>query len=120
MKRGRMGQMGDLERAVMNKLWATDEALSVRQIAEVFPDHAYTTILTVCDRLTKKNFVTRRLEGRSHVYRPRASQEEYVAHLMDVALDGSSDRAAALVRFANVVDDDEAAILRAALRRRSK
>ena len=115
-----MGQMGDLERLVMNRLWSTDEALTVRQIAEAFPDHAYTTILTVCDRLTKKNFVTRQLDGRSHVYRPQATQEEYVAHLMDAALDGSSDRAAALVRFVNVINDDEIEILRAALRRRSK
>jgi predicted transcriptional regulator len=112
--------MGVLERAVMDLLWSTEDALTVRQLADSFPDHAYTTILTVCDRLAKKGFVTRVLDGRSHVYRPSATREEYVAQLMDSALSGSDDRAAVLVRFVSAMDDEEAELLRAALRRRPR
>ena len=112
--------MGDLERKVMELLWSTDHGLTVREISSMFPDHAYTTLLTVCDRLAKKGFVSRQLSGRSHVYSAAATQEAYVALLMDAALDSSTDRSAALVQFASSVDDAEAAILRAALRRRRK
>jgi len=120
MRRGRTAQLGQLERAVMEELWRAPDGLTVRQIATAFPDSAYTTILTVCDRLSKKNLVTRTLVGRSHVYRPSAPQEEYIAMLMVQALDGSSDREAALVRFMDAMDPREMAVLRSTLRRRTK
>ncbi len=40
-----------------------------------------------------------RRDGRAHHYRPMASREDHVAELMSDALDGASDRGAALARF---------------------
>lgn len=48
-------------------------------------------------------------------YRPVASREEYGARLMREALDGSGDRAQALVRFVDGMSTAESAALRAAL-----
>ena len=36
---------------------------------------AYTTVMTVLDRLAKKNVVTRRKQGRAFVYAPRIARD---------------------------------------------
>ena len=60
------------------------------------PSHAYTTVLTVLDRLTKKGMVERIRDGKAHHYRPTGSRDSYVAELMHEALDATLDREAAL------------------------
>ena len=58
--------MGDLEREVMTRLWDASEPLTVRQVHELLSrdrDLAYTTVMTVLDRLAKKNLVTVSLVG---------------------------------------------------------
>jgi predicted transcriptional regulator len=79
------------------------------------PSHAYTTVLTILDRLERKGLVRRSRDGRAHRYAAVASREEYTAELMHEALVGTSDRDAALVRFAETVSSEEAAVLREAL-----
>jgi predicted transcriptional regulator len=105
----------------MEALWekssrSPDATFTARQVAESFPDHAYTTVLTVLDRLAKKGFVEQIRDGKSHHYRPTNSRDGYIAALMHAALDGTSDRTAALVRFAQTVSADQAATLREVLR----
>jgi hypothetical protein len=40
--------LGELERLVMDVLWdSNEESHTVREVADHFPDHAYTTIMTV-------------------------------------------------------------------------
>ena len=84
-------------------------------------DLAYTTIMTVLDRLAGKQLVQRQRDGQAWRYRPAAPREAYVAQLMLEALDlagadGSDrDRSAALVRFAQSVSGEEAELLRQAL-----
>lgn len=120
-------RLGDLERAVMDVLWdrpATTDGITVREVAEELKDRdlAYTTVMTVLDRLAGKGMVEREREGRAWSYRPAASREAYVAQLMLDALDlaGAAEpdrlgRSAALVRFARSVTGKEAEVLRAAL-----
>lgn len=112
-----MNRLGDLERAVMDALWDRAEAATVRDVAERLAgrDLAYTTVMTVLDRLAAKRFVTRERVGRAWRYRPAASREAYVARLMLDALDLTGSRDAALVRFARSVSGAEAEILRVAL-----
>jgi predicted transcriptional regulator len=124
-------RLGDLERAVMDVLWDGSPAggATVREVAEALEerDLAYTTVMTVLDRLAGKGMVEREREGRAWRYRPAATREAYVAQLMLDALDlaGTPEpdgrarpglgRDAALVRFARSVTGTEAEVLRAAL-----
>ncbi|MEO3743887.1 BlaI/MecI/CopY family transcriptional regulator [Plantactinospora sp. B5E13] len=114
-----MTRLGDLERAVMDVLWdrSTDGGVTVREVAEALRDRelAYTTVMTVLDRLAGKGMVEREREGRAWRYRPAASREAHIARLMLDALDLAGSRDAALVRFARSVTGTEAEVLRAAL-----
>ena len=88
------------------------EALSARR------DLAYTTIMTVLQRLAKKNLVVQHRDDRAHRYAPMHGRDELVAGLMVDALDQAADsgsREAALVHFVERVGADEAAALRRAL-----
>jgi predicted transcriptional regulator len=106
--------LGDLERAVMEILWGSDEPASARDVSRSLADRdlAYTTVMTVLDRLAKKGLVTRERDGRAWLYRPAAPREDYIADLMQGALELTGDRSAALVRFVQTVSDDEVAVLR--------
>ena len=126
-----MRKLGDLERTVMQALWAAGEPLTGRDVAAALarpdparpdaarPDLAYTTVLTVLTRLEKKDLVRRNSTARAHTYTAVASREDHVTELMQQALGqaGSSApaRAAALQHFARTMTPEEAAALRQAL-----
>src|SRR5574340_318714 len=116
-----MAALGELERAVMDHLWSTSEPQTVRQVHEALATRrelAYTTVMTVLQRLAKKHLVIQQRDDLAHRYLPVHGRDELVASLMVDALkqaDESSDRAAALVHFVGKVGADEAAALREAL-----
>jgi predicted transcriptional regulator len=108
--------LGELERRVIDVLWESmGTPLSGRQVADELPDKAYTTVLTILDRLRRKHLVERVSEGRVHLFVATASRETYMAELMVEALGSAHDRYAVLVRFAEVVSPKEAVVLRKAL-----
>jgi len=77
-----MAVMGELEQAVMDILWNRPGPLSVRGVHELLAqnrDLAYTTVMTVLDRLAKKGLVVRNLDGRAWLYRPANSRAAQVA-----------------------------------------
>jgi predicted transcriptional regulator len=116
-----MARLGELEKAVMDHLWSKDEPQTVRQVHEALSarrELAYTTVMTVLQRLAKKNLVTQQRDDRAHRYSPVNGRDELVASLMVDALaqaDESSSRAGALMHFVGQVSADEAAALRVAL-----
>jgi predicted transcriptional regulator len=111
-----VNRLGDLERAIMEVLWQTDSALTVRQVSNGLTQSlAHTTVMTVLDRLAKKGFARRERDGRAWRYRPAATREAYVAELMLTALAQTGDRDAALARFAQSVSGAEAEVLLGAL-----
>jgi predicted transcriptional regulator len=114
----KVNRLGELERAIMEVLWDTDEPLTVREVSNGLPEHslAHTTVMTVLDRLAKKGFARRNRDGRAWRYRPAATRESYVAELMLTALDQTGDRSAALATFAQSVTGTEAEVLKEALR----
>ena len=70
---------GDLEAAVLDALWEQGE-LSTPAVFEAIgvPRRlAYTTILTILQRLTKKGLLVRRGGGRSHIYGPALTREQF-------------------------------------------
>jgi BlaI family transcriptional regulator, penicillinase repressor len=86
-----------LELDCMNTLWPMGEG-TVRDIrdrlAERLP-RAYTTIMTIMDRLARKGIVDRRKVNRAYVYRPNLSLEQARAHALAQVLEnffgGSKD-----------------------------
>lgn len=105
----------------MDVLWDTvparSDGVTVREVADALAGRelAYTTVMTVLDRLAGKGMVQREREGRAWRYRATASREAHIAQLMLDALDLGGSRDAALVRFARSVTGTEADVLRAAL-----
>ncbi|WP_077041753.1 BlaI/MecI/CopY family transcriptional regulator [Rhodococcus sp. MTM3W5.2] len=116
-----MAGLGELERAVMDHLWSSSEPQTVRQVHEALATRrelAYTTVMTVLQRLAKKDLVIQQRDDRAHRYVPVHGRDELVASLMVDALqqaDESDGRVAALVHFVGQVGADEAAALREAL-----
>jgi predicted transcriptional regulator len=117
----KMTRLGDLERAVMDHLWSAPQPQTVRQVHEALSeqrDLAYTTVMTVLQRLAKKNLVSQIRDDRAYRYVPVHGRDVLVAGLMVDALDQASDtgsRQAALVHFVERVGADEAEALRRAL-----
>jgi predicted transcriptional regulator len=110
---------GELESSVLRILWAADAPMSARQIMDQFPADAapvLTTMLTVLDRLVKKTTVTKTSNG-SHgfVFAAAAPESTFTADAMVTALSASSDRSAALLRFAGELDPRDIEVLRQAL-----
>ena len=93
--------LGDLEREVMEVFWAEpSQVLTVREVGTHFPNHAYTTIMTVLSRLAVKGFLVEEKVGRLNSFRAAASREDYITSLILEALSGTDDRQAVLARFA--------------------
>jgi len=115
--------LGELERAVMDHLWAAGERQTVRQVHEALGpqrDLAYTTVMTVLQRLAKKSLLVQERAERAYRYSPTRSRDALIAELMVDALqqaEAAGGREAALVNFVERVTPDEAAALRAALAR---
>jgi predicted transcriptional regulator len=117
--------LGDLERSVMETLWdAGDGWLTVRDVHDRLSagrDIAYTTVMTVLDRMTRKQIVEREREGRAWRYRPTQSRGQMTAEVMRQALGefaeeaNADDRAAALVAFVGEASDADRQALRDAL-----
>lgn len=87
-----MAILGELETRVMDVLWHTPGPLSVRQVHDTLSDEkelAYTTVMTVLDRLAKKSIVSRSREGRQWLYRPARRREDLVAEQMLELLTGT-------------------------------
>lgn len=113
-----MRAFGHLERDVMRAIWQSADPLTGHQVAaKLSPqrDIAYTTLITVVERLREKGLLTRVRDGRSYRYRALVSADDYAASLMTQVLEDSANRQGALLRFAGQLDGEEAATLRAAL-----
>jgi predicted transcriptional regulator len=106
----------------MDVLWAAEGSrwLTVREVHGALSedrDLAYTTVMTVLDRLARKELVGQQREGRAFLYRARASRAELTAELMHEALDDftTHDRGQALVAFVGEASADDIVALRRAL-----
>jgi BlaI family transcriptional regulator, penicillinase repressor len=69
--------LAPLELDCMNMLWPMGEG-TVREIRDALAPRrprAYTTIMTIMDRLARKGVVERRKTGRAYTYRPNLSAE---------------------------------------------
>lgn len=114
---------GELEAQVMRVLWEQSEPIGAGQVQDQIPEPApaYTTLLTVLDRLEKKGQVARFEESPRKVrFRAARSGDERASSAMVDALAVAQDRQAALLRFAGSLTDDDADVLRQAMARKSR
>ena len=99
----------------MDVLWSTSSPLSVREVHESLTpssDLAYTTILTVLDRLAKKGLATRTRAGKAWSYSPASSREALLISEIQVALRHPGiDRLAVVTAVAARLTDGERAYL---------
>lgn len=86
-----------LELECLKALWSLGEA-TVRQVREVLAPGrplAYTTVMTLLDRLARKGAVSRRKAGRSFLYTPVLAQDTLrriaVSELIDCFFGGSPE-----------------------------
>ena len=110
-----MRSFGELEAAIMDRVWVTGQPVLVREIwAALRPERepAYNTVLTVVEILYRKGWLARERDGRAFRYRATVSREDYTAGLMGEALEASPDRVAALRSFVGRIDLAEARQLR--------
>lgn len=75
--------LGELELAVMDILWGRDEATvrDVLQALNASRSLAYTTVMTVMNRLWGKGILQRRLEGKTHIYHAAGSREGFQSEI---------------------------------------
>lgn len=107
---------GELEAAIMERVWSAGRPLLVREIQQSLrPERAYNTVWTVVEILYRKGWLTREKDGRAYRYQVTTSREEYTAALMDEALSASTDHAATLRHFAERIGPDEVEQLRQVL-----
>jgi predicted transcriptional regulator len=108
----------------MEHLWATESqspgGVTVREVHDAIGIDrglAYTTLMTVLDRMAKKDLVNRERDGRAWRYTPAASRDALTSQTLHHALGELSggERRSALLHFLDESTPEEIDELRAAL-----
>ncbi|WP_182607887.1 BlaI/MecI/CopY family transcriptional regulator [Streptomyces alkaliphilus] len=111
--------LGELEDAVMTRVWEWNRPVTVREVLEDLRKErpiAYTTVMTVLDKLHRKGWVRRERDGRAYRYEAVSTRAAYAAALMNDAWSRSDNPAAALVAFFGMMSPVQTDALRDALR----
>lgn len=67
----------------MEEVWRRQDEVSVREVRDALNTRrgsrkrAYTTIMTIMSRLDRKGLLRHRRQGKTYLYRPVVSREEY-------------------------------------------
>lgn len=107
MPRDSLDDLGDLQKAVMEAAWDLGEA-TVQQVRDTMGGKkppAYTTVLSVMQKLEKAGWLDHRAEGRTYVYRPTRSREEVGARSLRSFMK-SVFRGDPLLLFQHLIDDE--------------
>ena len=113
MGRKRLDELGSLQQAVMEVVWEKKEATvqEVRTAIKGRKRAAYTTVLSVLQKLEKAGWVRHRPEGRAYVYSPLRSREQEGSSALWRFIDGVF-RGDPMLMFQHLMDgnrlDDEA------------
>ena len=108
MARRSIDELGALQKAVMENVWALGEATvgQVRDRLDREPPPAYTTILSVMQKLEKAGWLTHRPEGRSYTYLPTRSRDEAGTSTLRTFIDRVF-RGDTLLMFQHLLEDEE-------------
>ena len=118
----RVRGFGELEAAIMDRLWNRDPETDTT-VREIFDELsakrriAYTTVMSTMDNLHTKGWLERELEGRAYRYWAVLTREQHTARLMREALDGGGRSELVLNYFIEQIGPEESEDLRSALRK---
>ena len=93
-----------LELLCLRALWSLGEAnvTGVRQAVSGSKNLAYTTVMTLLERLARKGLVSRRKVGRSFLYTPQAPRDTLrriaLREFLDAYFDGSEEQLRAFLQ----------------------
>ncbi len=107
MTRASIDELGELQKAVMEAVWGLGEA-TVQQVRERLgrdPEPAYTTVLSVMQKLEKAGWLGHRAEGRTYVYAPIRSRDEAGTSTLRRFIDRAF-RGDPLLLFQRLLDDE--------------
>jgi predicted transcriptional regulator len=105
-------ELHELEGEVMENVWSRDGEVAVRDVMEALNSRtkkprAYTTYMTILSRLHAKGLVTRRRDGKTDLYKPSYTREEYADLRARAGVDSLVEQygEAALTHFARQMAD---------------
>ena len=99
-----------LEMLCLKALWSLGQGnvSAVQRLVAQSKPLAYTTVMTVLDRLARRNIVSRQKSGRAFVYAPRMSKDSIrrlaLREFVDCFFDGSEDKLAEFLRRGRSVE----------------
>lgn len=112
--RSSMPVLGDLEVAVMERLWTEPEWTAKDLHGQMGNDRGISlnTVQSTLERLHRKQLVKRCKSGHAYRYSPRVRREELVAaYMQDLLGRFGGDPAASIAAFVDSADDLDAATL---------
>lgn len=89
-KTGDASPLGQLEKAVMEVVWASSRAMQVADVhAGLAPESrgAYATVKTTLERLAEKGILARTKDGKAYHYRAAVTREDLERRIVVDALD---------------------------------
>jgi predicted transcriptional regulator len=78
-----MRQLTKSEEEIMQILWEIEEGYVRDVLKELIPNPAYNTVSTIIRILERKGFVSHKVVGKSHMYYPIVSKDEYTKAFMN-------------------------------------
>ena len=107
-------KLSGAEEELMNYLWELKKAY-LKDLVEKYPEPkpAMTTVSTLLKRMQDKNFVNYEVDGKSRIYRPSVTKENYFArHLQGLIKNFFNDSPAQFASFfAKKVELSEAELI---------
>lgn len=76
--------LGQLEKEIMEIVWASKESITVRVVFEVLSKRrkiAYTTVMTIMNRLVNKKLLKRVAEGKAYSYQAIYSKDKFLTKM---------------------------------------
>lgn len=76
--------LGELESDVMEIIWQSSSSISVRDITEILQEKrkiAYTTVMTIMNRLVDKGLLSRKQDGRAYLYKGTVSKDKFLTRI---------------------------------------
>jgi predicted transcriptional regulator len=104
-----MGKLlGELEEKIMNILWEKGELKPAEVQSLLASDLAYTTVMTIMQRLAEKGFLSRRKQKSTYFYTANISKTNYVNTNLGAMLNSivNSYGQLAISRFVDTVKTD--------------
>ncbi len=101
---------GELEEKVMEIIWNKGNA-TVKEVNEQLTrsgeKYAYTTIMTILDRLYKKGILDRKKEGKGYRYFPKISKEEFEEMVTEKVISDivKANPSTAVAAFSGIIEE---------------